>query len=347
MEITATILSQMVNGTIEGDPTVIIRRPGKIEEAQEGDITFLGNLKYETFVYTTQASAILVSMDFQPKKPVKPTLIRVENPYETLSFLLEKFGEVKSPKETSIHELAFIDTSAVLAENIHVGSFTHIGKQVKVGENTVIYPQVYIGDEVEIGTNTIIYPGVKIYNGCKIGNDCIIHANAVIGADGFGFVPKKDGSFKKMPQLGIVIIENDVEVGANTTIDRATMGATLIKSGVKLDNLIMVAHNVEIGNNTAMAAQSGIAGSSKLGSNCMISGQVAIGGHISVANGTKVQGQSGVAKTVKEENTALYGTPAFEYRKFLRSQAYFRKLPEMEKRMKTLEKLVKKLSEEK
>lgn len=347
MKITVAILSQMINGTIEGDPTVIIRRPGKIEEAQEGDITFLANLKYEPFVYTTKASAILVSMDFQPKKTIETTLIRVENVYDTIRFLLEKFGEMQSPDTAIIHEMSFIEASAELGENIHIGSFAHIGKQTKIGQNTVIYSQVYIGDEVEIGQNTIIYPGVKIYKGCKIGDNCVIHANVVIGGDGFGFVPQKDGTFKKMPQLGIVIIENDVEIGANTTIDRATMGATLIKSGVKLDNLIMVAHNVEIGNNTVMAAQSGIAGSAKVGAGCMISGQVAISGHISVANKTKIQGQSGISKTIKKENTAWYGTPAFEYRSFLKSQAHFRKLPEMEKRVKTLEKLLEKLLAEK
>jgi len=346
MEITAEILSQMVNGTVVGNPDVIIRQPSKIEEAKEGSITFLANLKYEHHLYTTQASAVLVSRDFEPKQPVSVTLIRVDDVYETVRVLLEKFSELPQNDTNDIHSMSFIHESAKVGESVSIGSFTNISKGAIISNNVSIGSQVYIGDGVEIGENTKIHPGAKIYNGCKIGKNCLILANAVIGSDGFGFVPQEDGSFKKMPQVGIVILEDNVEIGANTVIDRATMGATLIKEGAKLDNLIMVAHNVEIGNNTAIAAQAGIAGSTKIGDNCIVGGQVGIVGHITVADGSKIQAQSGISKSIKNPNEAWYGSPAFGYSSFLRSQVYFQKLPQMEKRLKALEKQLKKLSGE-
>lgn len=345
MEITAAIIAQMVNGTIDGNPDVVVRQPAKIEEAQAGSITFLANLKYEPFLYTTKASAVLVSRDFEPKHPVKTTLIRVDNVYETVRILLEKFSEVEMPQSDNIHSMAFIEPSASLGKNVVVGSFANIDKRAKISNNVVIGSQVYIGEDVEIGENTQIHPGVKIYRGCKIGNNCIILANAVIGSDGFGFVPQADGSFKKMPQVGIVIVEDNVEIGANTVIDRATMGATTIKAGAKLDNLIMVAHNVEVGHNTAIAAQAGIAGSTKLGNNCIVGGQVGIVGHITVADGSKIQAQSGISKSIKDPNQAWYGSPAFGYNNFLRSQVYFQKLPQLEKRIRALEKQLKNMGE--
>lgn len=350
MEFTAKIISDLVGGTIEGNPDVIIRQPAKIEEAGEGSITFLANKKYEQYAYSTKAAALLVGLDFQPKQPIAATLIRVENVYETVRFLLEKFNTTQTPKPSNTANLAsgtFIHETATIGEGSHIGTFSCIEANVKIGKNTTIAPQVFVGAGAEIGDNVILYAGVKIQKGCKIGNNCIIHSNAVIGADGFGFLPQEDGSYKKMPQVGIVILEDNVEVGANATIDRATMGATIIKSGAKLDNLIMIAHNVEIGENTVVAAQAGIAGSTKVGQNCIVGGQVGIVGHISVADGSKIQAQSGIAKPIKTPNKAWYGSPAFDYSSFLRSQVYFQKLPELEKRIRELEKIIKKLSEQK
>ena len=348
MEFTAKMISDLVGGVIEGNPDVIIRQPAKIEEATEGTITFLANLKYEEYAYHSKASAILVSLDFQPKQPIAATLIRVENVYETVRILLEQFNNLQSPKASASHSTnssVFIHETATIGENTSVGTFSCIEQNVKIGNNTTIFPQVFIGEGAEIGNNVMIFAGAKIHRGCKIGNNCVVHSNAVIGGDGFGFVPQADGSFKKMPQVGIVILEDNVEVGSNATIDRVTMGATIIKSGAKLDNLIMVAHNVEIGENTAIAAQAGIAGSTKIGKNCIVGGQVGVVGHISVADGSKIQAQSGIAKPIRQPNQAWYGSPAFGYSNFLRSQVYFQKLPQLEKRIRELEKTIKSLNE--
>lgn len=346
MEITAKIIGELVNGTIEGDANVVIRKPAKIEEATAGSITFLANMKYESFLYTTGASAVLVERDFVAKQPVKATLIRVDNVYDKIRFLLEKFSEMNVSKPTTDGaSLAFVHNSVTVDESTTIGAFSYVEQGATIGKNTTIYPQVYIGEGAVIGDNVTLFAGVKIHNGCKIGDNCVINANAVIGSDGFGFVPQADGTFKKMPQIGIVILEKDVEIGANATIDRASLGATIIKAGAKIDNLVMIAHNVEVGENTAIAAQTGIAGSTKLGKNCMVGGQVGIVGHIQVADGTRIQAQSGIAKPIKEANKAWYGSPAFEYSSFLKSQVYFQKLPALEKRIKELEKLVKKLSE--
>jgi UDP-3-O-[3-hydroxymyristoyl] glucosamine N-acyltransferase len=307
-----------------------------------GAISFLANPKYEDYAYECKSSIILVANDFQPKQPIAATLIRVENVYASLSVLLERFGAMMEDSDDEEEDLispyAFIHPDAELADAVKVEAFAYIGKDVKIDEGAHIYPHCYIGNEVSIGKESIIYPGARIYNGCIVGNYCIVHSGAVIGSDGFGFVPQEDGTFKKIPQLGIVELCDGVEVGANTVIDRATMGKTLIERGVKLDNLIQIAHNVTVGENTVIAAQAGIAGSTKIGKNCMIGGQVGIVGHIGIANGTKIQAQSGINKAVKEENTALFGSPALLYNDFLRANAVFKQLPELLKRVERLEK---------
>ncbi len=342
MQISIKELSALVNGEIVGNPDGIIKAPGRIEDASQGEITFLANLKYEKYIYDTQATAVLVSKDFLPKKEVKTTLIKVENVYATITFLLNHFGgKVEGSNEHSKH--SFIDESADLGNNVSIGHFSVIEKDSSVDENTIIFPQVYIGENVKIGKNCILYSGVKVGKDCVIGDNCIIHPNTVIGADGFGFLPKEDGSYEKIAQTGNVILEDNVEIGANSTIDRATMGSTIIKQGTKIDNLVMIAHNVEIGEHTVIAAQAGFAGSSKIGNNCMIGGQAGFVGHIQVANGTKVQAQSGVNKNIPNENTAWYGSPILPYNDYLRSYAAFRKLPQLLKKINDLEKKLKDL----
>jgi len=337
MQISAMQHCHLLNGEIVGNPEVIIERPGKIEEAGPGDITFLANPKYESFAYTTNASVILVAKDFVPKGAIKATMIRVDDVYACITFLLNEFGG-KVEVESGVSSQAFVHASVSLKEDVSVGHFSVIEEGVEIGEGTVIFPQVFVGKNAKIGENCILYPGAKIHRDCSLGNDCIINSNAVIGGDGFGFAPQKDGTFKKIAQTGNVILEDNVEIGANTSIDRATMGSTIIRKGAKLDNLIMVAHNVEIGENTVVAAQAGFAGSSKIGSGCMIGGQSGFVGHIQVANGVKVQAQSGVNKNIKDENSAWYGSPILPYKDYLRSYAAFRKLPDLMKRIRELEK---------
>ncbi len=335
-------IAVFIGGTVEGDPNIEVFKPAKIEEGVPGAISFLANPKYEDYAYECKSSIILVANDFQPKQPIAATLIRVENVYASLSVLLERFGAMMEDSDDEEEDLispyAFIHPDAELADAVKVEAFAYIGKGVKIAEGAHIFPHSYIGNEVSIGKESIIYPGARIYNGCIVGNYCIVHSGAVIGSDGFGFVPQEDGTFKKIPQLGIVELCDGVEVGANTVIDRATMGKTLIERGVKLDNLIQIAHNVTVGENTVIAAQAGIAGSTKIGKNCMIGGQVGIVGHIGIANGTKIQAQSGINKAVKEENTALFGSPALLYNDFLRANAVFKQLPELLKRVERLEK---------
>ena len=339
-------IAQFIGGRVEGDPQVIVTKPAKIEEGEPGAISFLANPKYEEYIYSSESSVFLVSNDFQPKQKINATLIRVENVYAALQILLNKFGEIYAENEDDdedelISEMAFVHPEAEISENVKIEAFAYISKGVKIASGTYIQAHVFLGNDVEIAENCVIYSGAKIMSGTLIGKNCIIHSNAVIGSDGFGFAPKEDGSYSKIPQLGIVQLEDNVEIGANTVIDRATMGKTLIESGVKLDNLIQIAHNVTIGKNTVIAAQSGIAGSTKIGQNCMIGGQVGIVGHISIANGTKIQAQSGINKTVKNENTALFGSPALLYNDFLKSNAVFKQLPDMLKRLDELEKKLK------
>ncbi|MFY8020964.1 MAG: UDP-3-O-(3-hydroxymyristoyl)glucosamine N-acyltransferase [Bacteroidia bacterium] len=340
MQITAGELSQLLNGTIEGDANVKIHTVAKIEEGTTGALSFLANPKYEPFIYETGSSAVLVNADFKPSQPVKTTLIRVENAYSSFTFLLEKFGN-PSHQLKGIESGSMISDKAKIGVDVYVGGLSYISEKAEVGDYTKIYPQVFIGIGSKIGKNCILYPGVKIYHDCVIGDNCIIHAGAVIGSDGFGFAPQADKSYKKIPQTGNVIIENDVEIGANTTVDRATMGSTIIRQGVKLDNLVQIAHNVEVGKHTVMAAQSGIAGSSKIGTAVVIGGQVAISGHIEIADGNQIGGQSGIIASIKENDKKWFGTPALEYKESLRSLAVHRKLPELLKRIETLEKALK------
>ncbi len=341
MQLSAQEIAQLLNGTVEGDPQACVSRPSKIEEGGEGTITFLARDSYEEYAYTTTASVLLVQASFQAKKPISATLIRVENVYNALSLLLEKFGNYLDTS-SGIDSTAFVHPDAVLGDQVSVGRFSTIEAHARIGAGSYIGDQVYIGKDVEIGRQVILYPGVKIMNACKIGDYCVLHANVVIGSDGFGFAPQADGSYKKIPHTGNVLIENNVEIGANSAVDRATLGTTIIRSGVKLDNLVHIAHNVEIGENTVIAAQAGVAGSTKIGKNCRIGGQAGFAGHLTIADGTQIQGQSGIASHVKAPNTALFGSPAFAYNDFMKSHTIFKKLPELYKKLLELEKHIKK-----
>lgn len=327
MEVTAETIAQHFNGEIIGDPNVKVSSVAKIESGKPGNICFLANPKYEHYLYTSKASIIIINRTFKPKEPVAPTLILVDNAYEAVASLLDLLNTLKRAKRSGRSWRSRCAWSARFAKGVYVGEFSFVGKKSRVGKDTQIYPQVYIGNDVEIGENCILYPGVKIYDGCKIGNNCILHANVVIGSDGFGFAPREDGSYKKIPQTGIVTLEDDVEIGANTVVDRATMGTTLIKKGVKLDNLIQIAHNVEVGEHTVMAAQSGVAGSAKIGAKCTIGGQVGISGHIALHDKTSIAAQAGIMGGTKKEGEVLMGSPAFDYKQYLKCYAMFRKLP--------------------
>ena len=346
MEITAQQLAQMVQGTVDGDANVTINNYAKIEEATAGCLTFLANPKYTHYIYDTQASAVLVRKDFVAEHPVQATLIRVEDPYKTLADLLNMVSAQMAPERHGLEQPCYVSEGVELPEETYVGAFAYIGKGVKVGRNVKIYPQVYVGDGVTLGDNVTLYPGVKIYHGCQIGNRCTVHSGTVIGSDGFGFAPKEDGTFEKISQIGIVILEDDVEIGSNTSIDRATMGATIIKKGVKLDNLIQVAHNVEIGENTVMAAQVGIAGSTKIGRNNMIGGQVGFAGHITVGDNNGIGAQSGVPNSVGDKQRLL-GSPAINAMDFARQNVYFKRLGQMSDDIRALKKALESLKDEK
>lgn len=347
MQFTAAQIATIINGKVEGDPNTAVGSFGKIEEAQAGQLAFLANPKYEDHLYTTAASLIIVNTTQELKQPVQATLIRVDDAYTAFATLLSKYQEMVTQQMTGIQEPTYISKTAKLGNNIFLGAFSYLGEGVVLGNNVKIFPNVFIGDQVQIGDNTIVHPGVKIYHDCVIGKNVTIHAGTVVGSDGFGFAPQADGSFKKVPQIGNVVVEDFVEIGANATIDRATMGSTLIKSGAKLDNLIQIAHNVEVGNNTVIAAQAGVSGSTKLGNNVMIGGQAGIVGHLSIADGARINAQSGVSKSIKSPNSAVTGSPAFDYTSALRSQALSRNLPDLERRIKELESLVKQLLAEK
>lgn len=339
MEYTIKMIADFLGGTIEGDPGTVIRGFSKIEEGKDGDLTFLANPAYTKFIYTTGASAVLVNRDFKPEKDVRPVLLRVDNAYEALARLLA-WQEEQKMHPVGVDKLAFVSESANIGNDAYIGAFAFIGKNVSIGDKVQVYPQVYVGDNVVIGDGTILYPGVRIYHNCRIGSGCIVHAGTVIGSDGFGFAPKSDKNYQKVPQVGNVVLEDDVEIGANVTIDRATMGSTVIHKGVKLDNLIQVAHNVEIGDNTVMAAQTGIAGSSKIGKNCMFGGQVGISGHLTIADGVKIAAKTGVPSSVKKENMIIEGIPAMPRLEFQRSYVYFKRLPDLVKRLEKLESLL-------
>jgi UDP-3-O-[3-hydroxymyristoyl] glucosamine N-acyltransferase len=342
MEFTAATIAGFLKGEIEGNPNAIVNKVAKIEEGLEGALSFLANPKYEHYIYTTQSSVILVNKDFIPSGKVNATLIRVPDSYAAFASLLT-FVEKSKPKKKGIHPTAVIESSAKVGEDVFIGAYAYISEYCSIGDGCIIYPHVFIGDNTQIGKSCTIYPGVKIYHECIVGNGCTIHAGTVIGSDGFGFAPQSESEFKKIPQIGNVIIEDNVEIGANVAIDRATMGSTIIRKGVKLDNLIQIAHNVELGENIVIAAQTGIAGSSKIGKNCMISGQVAINGHIKIANGTKIGAQSGILGEVKEENTIILGSPAIDYKQYLKSSVIFKNLPEMKIKIDALEKEIESL----
>ncbi len=339
----AVQIAAYIQGTIEGNEAATISHFSKIEDAKNDSLCFIANPKYEHYLYQTQAAVVIVNRSFLPEQAYTATLIRVDDAYVAFATLMDFYNKQISSlnQQVGVESQAFVHESATLSDNVYVAAFAYICAAVNIGENTKIHPHVFIGNQVKIGANTTIHAGVKIYNNCEIGNDVIIHAGAVIGADGFGFAFQNNGSYKKVPQLGNVIIEDDVEIGANTTIDRATMGATTIRRGVKLDNLIQIGHNVEIGEGTVIAAQTGISGSTKIGKNCVIGGQVGIIGHIKIADGTKINAQSGVSKAISKNDTAITGSPAFDYSKAMRSQAVFRNLPQLLERLEALEKKLK------
>lgn len=328
MKFTVDQIADLIEGTVNGNGATLISNFDKIEEGKSGSISFLSNPKYESYLYQTDASAVIISKDLTLKKPVKTALIRVSDPYLAFTVLLQKYQELVEKKETGIQVPSYVADNAHISDNVFVGRFTLVDAGSRIGKNSQIYDRVSIGKNVTIGCDCTIYPGVVIYKDCIIGNNVVIHANSVIGSDGFGHAPQADGTFKSIPQLGNVVIEDDVSVGSNTTIDRATMGSTIIRKGVKIDNLVQIAHNVEIGSNTAIAAQTGISGSTKVGENCLIAGQVGVAGHITIAPKTIVTGQSGVTKSVKKPGQTLGGTPASNNVDFLKRNALIRQLPE-------------------
>ena len=346
MQFTAAQIASLIQGNVEGDPGALVSSFGKIEEAKAGQLSFLANPKYEDFLYTSGASVIIINSSLELKQAVSATLIKVPDAYSAFAQLLTAYQELMSQQLQGIQEPSYISKTAKLGENVFVGAFTFIGENVEIGNNVKIHPQVYIGNDVKIGDNSVIHPGVKIYHQCVAGKNVTIHAGSVIGSDGFGFAPQQDGTYKKIPQIGTVVIGDGVEIGSNCSIDRATIGSTVIHPGAKLDNLIQIAHNVEIGSFTVIAAQAGVSGSTKIGKNAMIGGQAGIVGHLSIADGARINAQSGVTKSIKEANFAVSGSPAHEYGAMLRAQAVQRNLPEMEKRIAELEKIVQALKVE-
>jgi UDP-3-O-[3-hydroxymyristoyl] glucosamine N-acyltransferase len=344
MNFTAAIIADFLKGKVEGDPEAKVSDVSKIEEGKPGTLSFLANPKYEKYLYDTQASIVIVNQDFQAQQKIETTLIRVKNAYDSFADLLVLYEQSK-PKKSGINKLASIAESATLGKDIYVGEFTVVHENTQIGDGAQLFPQVYIGDNVTIGEGTIIHPGVRIYEGCQIGAFCVIHSGVVVGGDGFGFVPNQENNYKKIPQVGNVIIEDHVEIGANTTIDRATMGSTIIRKGVKLDNLIQIGHNVEIDENTVIAAQSGISGSAKIGKNCMLGGQVGLVGHLSIADGTRIAAKSGIPKSIKQEGTVVQGAPAFEFGHYQRSYVLFKNLPTLKKQIDELERKVSDLAQ--
>jgi len=345
MQFTAAQIATIVQGRIDGDPQAVVSKVSKIEEATDGSLSFVANPKYEEYLYSSRASVIIVNDTLQLNAPVNATLIRVKDAYMSFASLLEKYNEIISrTSKNGIEQPSFVAASAKIGKDVYIGALAYVGENVVIQDNVKIFPGCYIGDNVTIGEDTVLFAGVKIYHDCVLGNSVVVHSGTIVGGDGFGFAPLKDGSYKKIPQIGNVIIEDKVEIGANTTIDRATMGSTYIRKGVKLDNLIQIAHNVEIGENTVIAAQTGVSGSTKIGKNCIIGGQVGIVGHIHIADGTRINAQSGLSKSVTENNAALNGSPAFDYKSSLKSQAIFRNLPDLNQRVIKLEEMIEQLT---
>ena len=339
MKFTAAQIAEILEGKVEGNPDVEVSGLAKIEEGTKGTLTFLANPKYSPFIYSTNASICIVAEDFKPEQKINTTLIKVEDPYQSFSKLLEFYDQVKMNK-SGIETPSFISDSANYGKDIYVGAFAYIGNNVTLGDHVKIYPNAYIGDNVSIGDHVVIFSGAKIYSETLIGNYCVVHSGAVVGSDGFGFAPVDGGDFLKIPQIGNVILEDYVDIGAGTTIDRATLGSTIIRKGVKLDNQIQIAHNVEIGEHTVIAAQTGVAGSTKIGKNCLIGGQVGIVGHITIGDRVKIQAQSGIGRNVKDDEV-LQGSPALSYGDFNKSYVHFKNLP---KSMEKLENIEKKLN---
>lgn len=339
MHFTAAQIASLIHATIEGDPQAGISDFAKIEEGRKDALSFIANAKYEHYLYTSDAGIIIVNDSLVLERPVQATLLRVADAYAAFATLLELYSKMTAGTDTKtgVEEPAYIHSTAVLGQDVYVGAFAYIGKNAKIGDRVKIYPGAYIGDQVTVENDCILYPGVKIYHNCRLGNRVILHSGVIIGSDGFGFAPLDDGTYKKIPQLGNVILEDDVEIGSNSTVDRATMGSTIIRKGVKLDNLIQVGHNAEIGEGTVIASQTGISGSTKIGKHCLIGGQAGVVGHIQIADGTRINAQSGVSKSVKKANTVLTGSPAHDFRSSLKSQAIFRNLPGLLDRIQQLE----------
>jgi UDP-3-O-[3-hydroxymyristoyl] glucosamine N-acyltransferase len=344
MEFSASQICGLLGGELKGNPDVKVSKLSKIEEGLPGTLSFLGNPKYTSHLSSTAASIVIIGREFIPESEVIPTLIIVDNAHDAFGKLLEIYNQIQNNK-TGREDHAFVSSTASVGENHYIGSFSYIGNHAVIGKNVKVFPHVFIGDNVRIGDNTMLFPGVKIYSDCEIGSGCTLHAGVIVGADGFGFAPQQDTTYKKIAQIGNVVIGNSVEIGANTTIDRATLGSTIIRNGVKLDNLIQIAHNVEIGENTVIAAQTGIAGSTKIGRDCMIGGQVGIAGHITIADGVKIQAQSGISSSITKQGEIVQGSPAFSIGDYKRSYVMFRRLPEMEKKLRDLEQLLKDLKQ--
>ena len=335
LEFTASQIAGILEGDVEGNPDVAVHKLSKIEEGQTGSLTFLANPKYTPYIYKTEASIIIVNRDFIPEQQLNSTLIKVDDAYKSFSKLLEYYNQVKNIK-TGIEKPVFISETASYGDGLYLGAFSYLGNNVAIGKNVKIFPNVYIGDNVRIGDNTVIFAGAKIYSETQVGNDCVIHSGVILGADGFGFTPDENGEFTKVPQTGNVILEDHVDVGAGTTIDRATLGSTILRRGVKLDNQIQIAHNVEIGEHTVIAAQTGIAGSTKIGRNCMIGGQVGIVGHIVIGDRVRIQAQSGISRNIRDDEV-LQGSPALNYADYNKSYVHFRNLPRLVQRVENLE----------
>lgn len=338
MKFTATQIAGILEGEVEGNPQIAVHKLSKIEEGEKGSLTFLANPKYTPYIYSTKASITIVNRDFIPEQDLSTTLIKVDDAYKSFSKLLEYYNQVKNNK-VGIENPSFVSESASYGEGFYLGAFSYLGDNVKIGKNVKIYPNVYIGDNVVLGDNVLVFAGAKIYSESIIGNGCVIHSGAIIGADGFGFTPNKNGEYSKVPQTGNVILEENVDVGAGTTIDRATLGSTILRRGVKLDNQIQIAHNVEIGEHTAIAAQTGIAGSTKIGKHCLIGGQVGIVGHITIGDRVRIQAQSGIGRNVKDDEV-LQGSPALNYGDYNKSYVHFKNLPILVNRINTVEKKI-------
>ena len=345
MQFTISDIAKLLNGKVTGNETAVVTQLAKIEDATSGSLSFLANPKYEEYLYTTQASAVLVNADYVPEKPVNVTLIQVANAYAAFSVMLDKFQQAKMPAKT-IEPNSYVHPSAKIGSNCYIGAFAYIGENAVIGDDSYVFPSSFVGANVSTGKNCIIYAGVKVYADTVLGDNVIIHSGCVIGADGFGFAPMPDGSYHKIPQIGNVVLEDNVEIGANTTIDCATMGSTIIHQGVKLDNLIQIAHNVEIGKNTVIASQAGVSGSTKVGENCIIGGQVGIVGHVNIAKGSMINAKSGISKSIKDENQKWNGAPATNFNDSLRAQAVIRRLPELERKIMEIEALLAELKQQ-